>query len=336
MSKSKPYTLGSLLEAYFHQRLVAQRKSSPRTVAAYRDSLRLLLTFVAEQKGRPPARLSLADLDRDTVLAFLDSLESARKNSVRTRNARRAAIRSFMNYVALCDPASLGVVQRVLAIPSKRHERKVVSYLRREQLDAILAVPDRATHPGRRDYALLLFLARTGARVSEATALNRADLRLDKPGHVLLRGKGNKQRAVPLAEDVRQTLTEWLQARGLNANEERPIFVNARGKRLSRFGVNYILERATAAATSRCADLERQCVSPHVLRHTLAMQLLQSGVDLTTIQSWLGHAGVETTHHYMEADLEMKHQALGMCQFPEGAVERFEPDDELLAMLARL
>lgn len=336
MSKSKPYTLGSLLEAYFHQRLIAQRKSSPRTVAAYRDSLRLLLTFVAEQKGRPPARLSLADLDRDTVLAFLDSLESARKNSIRTRNARRAAIRSFMNYVALCDPASLGVVQRVLAIPSKRHERKVVSYLRQEQLDAILAVPDRATHPGRRDYALLLFLARTGARVSEATALNPADLRLDKPGHVLLRGKGDKQRAVPLAEDVRQTFAEWFQARGLGVNDDRPVFVNARGKRLSRFGVNYILERVTAAATSPCADLERQSVSPHVLRHTLAMQLLQSGVDLTTIQSWLGHAGVETTHHYMDADLEMKRQALGKCQFPEGAVERFEPDDELLAMLARL
>ena len=336
MSKPKPYTLGSLLEAYFHQRLIAQRKSSPRTVAAYRDSLRLLLTFVAEKKNRPPARLSIEDLDRDTVLAFLDSLEAARKNSIRTRNARRAAIRSFMSYVALCDPASLGVVQRVLAIPSKRHERKVVSYLRQEQLDAILAVPDRATPPGRRDYALLLFLARTGARVSEATALNRTDLRLDKPGHVLLRGKGDKQRAVPLAEDVRQTLTEWLQERGLNANEGRPVFVNARGKRLSRFGVNYILERVTSAAASRCADLERQSVSPHVLRHTLAMQLLQSGVDLTTIQSWLGHAGVETTHHYMEADLEMKRQALGKCQFPEGAVERFEPDDELLAMLARL
>lgn len=336
MSKPKPYTLGSLLEAYFHQRLIAQRKSSPRTVAAYRDSLRLLLTFVAEKKNRPPARLSIEDLDRDTILAFLDSLESARKNSVRTRNARRAAIRSFMNYVALCDPASLGVVQRVLAIPSKRHERKVVSYLRREQLDAILSVPDRATYPGRRDYALLLFLARTGARVSEATALNPADLRLDKPGHVLLRGKGDKQRAVPLAEDVRQTLAEWFQARGLGVNDDRPVFVNARGKRLSRFGVNYILERMTSAATSQCADLEQQSVSPHVLRHTLAMQLLQSGVDLTTIQSWLGHAGVETTHHYMDADLEMKRQALGKCQFPEGAVERFEPDDELLAMLARL
>ncbi len=336
MSKTTPCTLGSLLETFFHQRLIAQRRSSPRTVTAYRDALRLLLMFVSEQKSRPPARLSLADLDRDTVLAFLDSLEAARKNSIRTRNARLTAIRSFMNYVALYDPTSLGVVQRVLAIPSKRYERKVVSYLCQEQLDAILAVPDRATPPGRRDYALLLFLARTGARVSEATELNWADLRLDKPGHVLLRGKGDKQRAVPLAEDVRQTLAEWIQARGLNANEERPVFVNARGKRLSRFGVSFILTRATAAATSRCADLERQSVSPHVLRHTLAMQLLQSGVDLTTIQSWLGHAGVETTHHYMEADLEMKRQALRKCQFPESAVERFEPDDELLAMLTRL
>lgn len=332
---TKPPTLAFLLESFFRNRLAAQRRASPATIAAYRDALRLLLVFASERAGQPPSRLRLEDLDHEVVLAFLDHLETTRGNSVRTRNARLAAIRSFFQHVAYSDPAAMGIAQRVLGIPGKRTSRRVVGYLRDDELEAVLAAPDRSTAQGRRDHALLLFLARTGARVSEAVAVNVMDLRLDNPSQVLLHGKGSKDRVVPLEADIITVLRCFL-AEGRHRRPDDPVFVNARGKRLTRFGVIHLLDRAVAGAGQAAPELVKRAVSPHTLRHTRAMEMLKGGVDLTTIQSWLGHANVATTHHYTEADLEMKRKALALCEHPDAEPVRYQPTDELLALLDRL
>lgn len=327
--------LSKLIESFFRQRLVAQRNASPATVATYRDALRLLVVFAAERAQKAPCALAIENLDRDVVLAFLDHLESDRGNSVRTRNARLGAIRSLFQHVAYSDPASLGIAQRVLAIPRKRTTRRIVTYLTRDELEDLLAAPDRGTPQGRRDHALLLFLGRTGARVSEATAVDVRDLRLARPWQVLLRGKGSKERVVPIAEDTALVLHALNEPRA-DLRPDSPVFVNARGHRLTRFGVSHILRRAVEQAATCRPSLAERAISPHTLRHTAAMHLLQSGVDLTTIQSWLGHVSVDTTHHYLEADIEMKREALAKCDAPEAVSLRYEPSDELLALLDRL
>ena len=325
-----------LVESFFRRRLIAQRNSSPNTVAAYRDALKLLLTFASERQGKPPSKLAVEDVDRDEVLAFLDHLEQTRGNSVSTRNARLTAIRSFFHHVAATDPTAIGIARRVLSIPNKRTTRPVVNYLTQDELEALLDAPDRATPLGRRDHTLILFLARTGARVSEACDVNVADLQLKWPRQVLLHGKGGKERAVPLSKDTAQQLKALCDERGLTADSEAPVFVNARGQRLTRHGVTHILKRAHAAVAKVKPDLATKSVSPHTLRHTNAMRLLQSGVDLTTIQSWLGHASVNTTHHYVDADLEMKRRALNQCNHPETPPAVYQPTDELIAFLATL
>lgn len=334
MTSRQRSALAPLLESFFRQRLAAQRRASPATISAYRDALRLLLVFAAEKLGRPPVQLMVEELDRDMVLAFLDFLEAKRGNSVRTRNARLAAIRSFFEHVAYSDPSAMGMVQRILLIPGKRCSARVISYLRKDELSAVLAAHDLSTAQGRRDHALLLFLARTGARVSEATAVDPGDLRLDAPAQVLVHGKGRKDRVVPLAPDLVMTLREF--NRGRSLGERRgPVFANARGERLSRFGVVHILSRAVACAVKTVPSLRGRAVSPHVLRHTTAMHLLQAGVDLATIQAWLGHVSITTTHAYVEANLEMKRQAIAKCEPIDAAVTKFQPSDELLAMLDR-
>ena len=332
MTTSSP-TLARLLESFFRQRLAAQRRASSSTIAAYRDALRLLLVFVADRKGKAPSRLRLEELDRDTVLAFLDHLENERHNSVRTRNARLAAIHSFFQHVAYYDPALMGLAQRILTIPGKRSSRRVVSYLRHDELESLLEAPDRRTMLGKRDHAVLLFLARTGARVSEAIAVNVADLRLERPTQVILHGKGSKDRVVPLSEDLAVVMQALIEERAIRKDPNAPVFVNARGHRLTRFGVRYILSRAAKAASQSTPGRVGRSVTPHVLRHTTAMHLLQSGVDLTTIQSWLGHVAVDTTHHYLEADLEMKRKALAQCDHPAAEPTRYKPKDEVLALL---
>lgn len=328
-------SLPELIESFFRCRLVAQRSASRATVATYRDALRLLVVFAAERAGRPPSALRVEDLDRDVVLAFLDHLENDRGNSVRTRNARLGAIRSLFQHIAYNDPASLGIAQRVLTIPGKRSTRRVLSYLTVDDFEGLLATPDRKTNQGQRDYALLLFLGRTGARVSEAIAVNTRDLRLDKPRQVLLRGKGSKERVVPISEDLAAVLRSLCEHRTV-VGPDSPVFVNARGQRLTRFGVIHILRRTVKLAATSQPSLAGRTISPHTLRHTAAMHLLQSGVDLTTIQSWLGHVSVNTTHHYLEADVEMKREALAKCDVSEAAPLRYQPSDELLAMLERL
>ena len=336
MKKSSKPALAALLESFFRQRLAAQKRVSPATMSTYRDSIRLLLVFVSNKMEKRPSSLTVQDLDRDIILEFLDYLEEGRGNCIRTRNLRLAAIRSFFQHIAYQDPATLGVVHRVLDIPSKKSIRRIVNYLHNEELEAILNVPDRSTTQGRRDYALLLFLSRTGARVSETVGLNAIDIRLKKPYQVLIYGKGSKERVIPLLEDVTVTLRELYQEMGLTSDQKCPVFINAKRQRLTRFGVIHILRRAVNAASKEMPSLAKRSISPHTLRHTIAMQLLKAGVDLTTIQSWLGHANPDTTHHYVEADVEMKRRALEICHTPESKFIPYQPTDDVLAFLESL
>jgi site-specific recombinase XerD len=329
-------TLAALLESFFRHRLVAQRGASPATVVAYRDALRLFLVFASKRAGKPPSRLGLDELDRDMVLAFLDHLEQQRNNSTRTRNVRLAAIRSFFQHVAYCDPAGISLAQRILSIQGKRTTKRLIGYLRQPELEAILAAPERTTPLGRRDHALLLFLARTGARVSEAIGVDAAELSLQRPCQVLLHGKRGIQRVVPLEKDIAAVLKALLDERGVATDSQTPVFVNARGLRLTRKGVNHILTRAVTIAAKTKPGLGERAISPHTMRHSLAMQLLQSGVELSTIQSWLGHASINTTHQYVEADLEMKRRALEKCNNPETSPTPYQPTDEVLAFLESL
>jgi integrase/recombinase XerD len=325
---SRQSTLATLLESFFSKRLVGQRNATAATVASYRDALRLLVLFAAERARRRPHALAVADLDRDAVLAFLEHIERKRSNGAKTRNARLTAIRSFFRHVAASDPGSLGIAQRVLAIPSKRTTTRLPPHLAPAHLAALLAAPDRNTPQGRRDRALLLFLARTGARVSEAVAVDAADLRLLQPCQVLLHGKGRKERVVPLSADLAQILRGLCRERGVGATEHQPVFVGARGERLTRFGATHVLRRAVEGAA-----LAGVRVSPHVLRHTLAMQLLRARVDLVTIQAWLGHAQVATTHRYAEADVEMMRRTLARSAVTTARATRYRPTDAVLRLL---
>jgi integrase/recombinase XerD len=328
--------LGALLESFFYDRLVAQRRASAATVATYRDALKLLLIYASHRCGRPPSRLNVVDLDRPVVLGFLEHLEKVRGNSARSRNARLTAIRSFFQHVAYNDPTALGIVERILSIPGKRAIGHTLNHLGRVELQALLAAPNRLTWRGRRDYALLLFLSETGARVTEAIGVNADDLRLEGLAQVLLRGKGSKERVVPLTRTTATVLRALRLERGLGSHDRTPLFANRRGERLTRFGVTHALRRAVAVAGRRRPALKEQRVSPHTLRHTAAMNLLRSGVDLSTIRSWLGHASLDTTHHYIEADVEMKRRALESCGPSQGRAMRYQPPDRLLALLENL
>lgn len=327
-------SLPSLLESFFHHRLTKQRNASRATIASYRDALRMLILFAAERTGQKPHALAVEDLDRDLVLAFLDELEQKRNNAVPTRNARLTAIRSFFHHVAANDPASLGTAQRILAIPTKRSHTEVTHYLARHEVDALIGAPDQQTSRGRRDRALLLFLARTGARVSEAIGVNACDLQLDRPRpQVLLRGKGQKERIVPISDDLIKALKALMNERRVAHNEALPLFVGTHDTRLTRFGATHIVRWAVVIATSRKPELARKSISPHVFRHSLAMRLLQSGVDLLTIQAWLGHAQVATTHRYAAADVEMMRRGLDMAGIAGSQTARYRPKDAVLQLL---
>ncbi len=329
--------LAALLESFFRKHLLAQRGASPTTVNSYRDALRLFLTFASQHAKKRPSQLRMEELDREMVLAFLDHLEHKRGNSVRTRNCRLAAIHSFFHHIASRDPAVMNLASMVLGIQGKRTTKPILGYIRQPDLETILAAPDRSKPQGRRYHALLLFLARTGARVSEAIGVNVGDLTFEWPSQVLLRGKGAKQRIVPLTRDTAAVLRAYLEERRVASQSQAPVFVNSRGGRLSRFGVIYILRRAVSLTTkTRPIVGTTGSISPHTVRHSLAMGLLQSGVDPITIQSWLGHASLNTTHQYMEADLEMKRRALEKCDTPETTPAPYQPTDEVLAFLESL
>lgn len=324
----------TLVQEFFCVRLIGQQDVSARTVESYRDTVRLLLDYLHRVRKTPPARVAVSDLDAPTITAFLDHLEKGRGNSARTRNVRFAAIRSFMRYVSSRDPASLPIAQRVLAIPLKRFSRPALTFLSREEVAAVLDAPDGSIWSGHRDRVLFGLLYNTGARVSEAIAIRRSDVSLDGVRSVRLLGKGRKQRTVPLWKSTTEQLRGWEARIGPEPNGY--LFPNRRGGPLSRSGVEKRLRDAVAAAAEQCPSLRDKTVSPHTMRHTTAMHLLQSGVDITVIALWLGHESTATTHHYVEADLAMKDAALArLPEIPAKSV-RFRPKDDLLQFLEDL
>jgi site-specific recombinase XerD len=329
-----PTGFPALLQDFFQRRLVNERGASVHTIASYRDTFALLLRYTAQRSGRTPSALRLDDLDAPLVLAFLDHLETDRGNGPRTRNLRLTAIRSFMRYASLRDPTSLPVAHRVLAISPKRFDRPALDFLSREEMDALLDAPDRTTWSGHRDAVLLAVLYNTGARVSEATRLHNTDVLLDRSSALHLHGKGRKERVVPLWKSTAKQLRAWLTC--IDPSPHAPVFPNRAGKPLTRSGVEHRLRTAIDNASHRCPSLAQRPISPHTLRHTTAMHLLQSGVDLTVIAMWLGHEDPATTHLYVEADLAMKEAALSRIDDPAGKPIQFKPGDRLLAFLEAL
>jgi integrase/recombinase XerD len=326
--------LAPMLQAFFVQRLIRERNASPNTIAAYRDTIKLLVGFAATRTQREPAQLDIADLDADAVAAFLDQLQSERGNSVRTRNARLAAIHSVFRYAALRHPEHAHDIQRVLSIPPKRTDRAIVTFLEPGEIDALLAAPDRSTWTGRRDHALLLLAIQTGLRASELTALNIENAKLSGAPHVTCLGKGRKQRLTPLTTPTAAVLRVWLAERG--GNHDDPLFPTIRGHRLSRDALERRVAKHIDHAIRRCPTLREKNVTLHTLRHTAAMQLLHAGIDTTVIALWLGHERVETTQIYLHADLALKEKALARTKPPDAKPGRYRPPDPLLAFLEAL
>jgi integrase/recombinase XerD len=327
-------SLAPLLEAFFVERLQRQRQASPHTIAAYRDTFRLLLGFAQIQLGKPPSELLLTDLDASLVAAFLDHLEQDRDNSARSRNARLAAIRSFFRFAAAREPAHSGLIQRVLAIPQKRFDRKLITFLSRTEIEALLAAPVTATWLGRRDQVLLALAVETGLRVSELTALRVEDFVFGVSAHVRCRGKGRKERCTPIRRHVAARVQTWLKEN--QAGPADVVFPRRGGAALSRDAVERLVAKYAAVAARRCPTLTRKHVTPHVLRHSTAVGLLQAGVDRSVIALWLGHVSIETTQMYLDADLATKERALARTAPVGVAATRFRPRDSLLAFLEAL
>ncbi len=325
--------LAPILQAFFTQRL-AQRQASPHTIASYRDTFCLLLRFAQQHLAKPPSRLDFTDVDASFVGAFLDHLETERGNAAATRNNRLAAVHSLFSYAALRCPEHAATIGRVLAIPPKRTDTTIVCFLTRTEVEALLASPDRATQAGRRDHVLLLVAVQTGLRVSELTGLDCGDATLGAGANLRCRGKGRKERHTPLTRPTAQVLRDWLTER--RGDPTDPLFPNRSGGRLSPDAVADLLAKHVTAATSRCPSLKTKRVSPHTLRHTAAMTLLQAGVDTSTIALWLGHAGTKATQIYLHADLALKEAALARTAPPAVGAARYHPSDQLLAFLENL
>lgn len=327
-------SLAPTLQAFFTERLLRQRRASPNTVAVYRDTFRLLLEFVQTKIGKAPWQLDFQDLDAPLIGGFLEHLEKNRTNGVRTRNTRLAAVHSFFRYAALLHPDHAALIQRVLAIPHKRFDTRLVSFLTRPEIDALLQSPDRSTWTGLRDYVLLLVALQTGLRVSELTGLRRSDVHLGTGAHVRCHGKGRKERCTPLTAQSVAALRLWLKAR--TGRPEDPLFPSRTGGSLSRDAVERLLLKYAATAQQRCPSLRDKRLSPHVLRHTAAMTLLQAGVDSAVIALWLGHEGIETTQIYLHADLSLKERALARTAPLHTTPGRYRAPDKLLAFLESL
>ena len=328
------YPLPIFVQRFFTERLTNQLAASTNTVASYRDTFRLLLTFATDRLGSQPTDLLITDIDADLVGRFLDFVETSRGNSARSRNTRLAAIRSFFKYVAINEPELLHHCQRVLALPSKRHEKRMIDFLDREQIEALLAVPDLSTWYGRRDRALLHLCVQTGLRVSELIGLRCGDVVLGTGAHVRCRGKGRKDRSTPLRADTAAILGAWLGERADTG--DRPLFVSNRNGRLSRDAVERIVRKYAALAAKRCPTLKGKHVTPHCLRHTAAMELLHNGVGCTVIALWLGHESVETTQIYLHADLQVKEKAMERTRPVGTPPGRYRPSDALLDYLETL
>jgi site-specific recombinase XerD len=325
---------GTLVEAFFCKRLISQRRASPHTIASYRDTFRLLLAFAQNRLRRSPSQLELTDISPSLVSDFLDDLEATRTNTARSRNLRLTAIRSFFRFAALEAPDHGGVIQRVLAIPNKRCQRPLIGFLTRPEIEALLAAVNCTTWIGRRDYAFLLVAMQTGLRLSEITAVCREDVTLGAGAHIHCVGKGRKERVTPLTKTARRVLLAWMKEPW--AIESAFLFPSMSGGRLSADAVQDLVKKHVAAARLRCPSLVRKRVTPHVLRHTAAMELLQAGVDLSMIALWLGHESIETTQIYLSANLALKEEILAKTNLVNGKLGRYRPSDRLLKFLRNL
>lgn len=329
-----PSTFPALLQCFFTDRLCTQMEASPNTIAGYRDTFRLLLRFASEQRGKAPTKLRIEDLDVALVGDFLLHVETARRNSARSRNTRLAAIRSFFRFVAMNEPAHMLQCQRILAMPSKRYVRRTVSFLDRAEMDALLEAPDRSTWVGHRDHLVLLVALQTGLRASELVNLHREDIVLGTGAHIRCEGKGRKERTTPLYRETAKLLEFWLKRQP--GGDKDPLFPTTRGSKMSRDALEQLVRKHTLAASSTCQSLVGKAVSPHVLRHSMAMNLLQHEVDPTVIALWLGHESVETTQVYLHADLRLKEKVLSRMAETTASRGRYRPDDKLLAFLEAL
>ena len=327
--------VATLIERYFTERLMRQRNVSANTIASYRDTFRLLFQFAQARLRKPPSALSLGDLDAPFLTAFLNDLETKRGASAKTRNLRLTAIRSFFRFVSFEEPAHSALIQRVLAIPSKRHDKRLVPFLTRPEIEVVLAAPDRTTWLGRRDHTLLLVAAQTGLRLSELIDLDRDAVYLGTGAHVRCVGKGRKERCTPLTSLARSALQAWLKEPARKG--AKPLFPNVHGGRLSADSVQSLLAKHVRVAGAGCPSLASKRVSPHVLRHSAAMELLQAGVDCSVIALWLGHESIETTQTYLHAHLALKEAALAKLKpYERGKRARFRPNDRPLAFLEAL
>jgi integrase/recombinase XerD len=326
--------LAVLLESFFAERLIRQRQASPHTISSYRDTFRLLLQFARRALHKSPSRFALEDIDAPMVTAFLNDLENTRQITARSRNLRLTAIRSFFHYASYEEPAHAEQIQRVLAIPEKRYSRTLVQFLNRPEIEALLAAPDQRTWLGRRDHALLLVAVQTGLRLSELTGLRTQDVHLETGAHVRCSGKGRKERCTPLTKHTVAVLKAWLRESAKGSREW--LFPSSRGGRLSADAVQDLLAKYVAIAGQICPSLQKKRVTPHVLRHAAAMELLQSGVDRSVIALWLGHESVETTQIYIDADLALKEKALAKTMPTSSKHQRFRAKDSLLEYLQGL
>lgn len=327
--------LAPTLQAFFTERLIRQRQASAHTIAAYRDALKLLIGFAAKRAGRPPSGLDISDLSAEVITSFLDHLQDARANAVSTRNARLAAIRSLFRFAALRHPEHASTIEQVLAIPTKRSQRTLISYLVETEVDALLAAPDRSTWVGRRDHTLLVLAVQTGLRASELLGLRWGDLHLGTGAHVACRGKGRKDRITPLTAGTIAVLRAWI-AHSKAATPAAPLFTTVRGTTLSRDALERRLSLYIARASRTCPTLRGKTVTAHVLRHTTAMRLLHAGVDTSVIALWLGHENVETTQIYLHADMAIKEKAINRTTPTRTVPGRYRPTDQLLAFLEGL
>ncbi len=322
------------LETFFADHLCNHKRVSQQTIASCRDTFRLLLTYLRDTQKIQPSRLKLTELDAPVVLSFLQYLESERGNSVRSRNLRLSAIRSFYRWVALREPEYIGIVTRIMAIPSKREDKKLIGYLTRPEIDAIINAPEKTTWAGRRDRAMLLTLYNSGARVTEIATLERSQVYFGLETYLQLNGKGRKERTVPLWPETVTALKSWF--RELADLESPAAFPSARLRLISRHGINHILQGAVEKASEKCHSLREKSITPHIVRHTTAVHLLQSGVDVAVIALWLGHENIETTHVYLATDLEAKEKALSKLKPGVGPTARYKADDALLTFLKAL
>ena len=330
----KTHPLPIYLQRFFTERLANQLQASPHTVASYRDTFRLLLTHASARLARMPTDLQVADIDAELVGHFLSDIETTRGNSARTRNTRLSAIRSFFKYVAINEPQLLHHCQKVLAMPPKRYEKRMIDYLNRDEIEALLAAPDLTSWYGRRDRTLLLLALQTGLRVSELIQLSCGDVVLGTGAHVRCKGKGRKARSTPLRRDSVRVLRAWLDEHA--GPGDQALFVSNRGGRLSRDAVERIVRKHVDLASRSCPSLKDKRVSAHVLRHSAAMDLLHHGVDCTVIALWLGHESVETTQMYLHADLQLKERAMDQTKPVEVPTGRYQPSDGVMAFLEAL